>query len=256
MGTEVVLVDEVLRDDQEALAYIGGRANMTYTRDLAVVTPSGAVLAGMAIPGRQGDPAIVGRVCERLGIPVLAALEPGGVFEGGGATFFRGDTAIIGRCKRTNAAGLAALEGALRQAGIRRLVTVPVPPGEFHIDGMIVLIDTDLALVDPSALAYGPAQVKDLESGAVREQMMLDFLHAEDVEPIHVTPEDGWASVNFVMTAPRQIVGYEWAERVMSEVERRGGRAIGVRGRELRKGNGGPHCMTCPLERAAPAGGR
>ena len=51
------------------------------------------------------------------------------------------------------------------------------------------------------------------------------------------------------MTAPRQIVGYESAERVMNEVVKRGGKAIGIPGTELIKGNAGPHCMTCPLER-------
>jgi N-dimethylarginine dimethylaminohydrolase len=253
MGSEVLLINEILKDDAETLSYIQQRANMTYTRDLAIVTPGGAVLAGMAIPGRQGDPAIVGRVCDRLGIPILEQLEPQGVFEGGGATYFRGDTAIVGHCLRTNPHGLAKVEDAMRRAGLRRLITLPVPPGEFHIDGILVLIDQDLAIVDPVALAYAPARIKDLTTGATYEQMMLDFLHAEDVEPIHISPADGWACVNFVMTAPRQIVGYEWAERVMSEVEKRGGKAIGVRGDELRKGNGGPHCMTCPLERSAPS---
>lgn len=249
LGTQVVLLEDVLQDDAEALAYIGRRANMTYTRDLAVVTPHGAILAGMAIPGRQGDPAIVGRAFERLGIPLLEALEPEGAFEGGGATFFRGDTAFIGRCKRTNASGLARVEDAMRRAGMRRLVTIPVWPQDFHIDGMLVFVDTDLAIVDPAALAYGPALIKDLVTGEAREQHTIDFLHSQDVETIQVQPEDGWACVNVVMTAPRTIVGYEWAERVLNEVERRGGRAIGVRGDELRKGNGGPHCMTCPLTR-------
>lgn len=249
LGSEVVLLGEVLRDDQAALDYIGRRANMTYTRDLAVVMPAGAMLAGMAIAGRQGDPAIIGKVCERLGIPVIGQLEPAGIFEGGGATFLRGDTIIVGRCKRTNPHGLAMVEACARQSGIRRMVTIPVPTYDFHIDGQIVLIDQDLAIIDPRGLSFGPAEIKDLETGATYEQMMLDFLHKEDIETIDVGPEDGWASVNFVMAAPRQIVGYEWAERVMNEVERRGGRAIGVRGDELRKGNGGPHCMTCPLER-------
>jgi N-dimethylarginine dimethylaminohydrolase len=250
MGTEVVLVNEVLRDDPEALAYIGRRANMTYTRDLSVMTPGGMLLLGMALDGRKGDPAIIGRVCERLGIPVVAALEPDGLLEGGGITYFRGDTVIVGRCDRTNLAGLDRTERVMRAAGLRRMVTIPCAPGTVHIDGMLVLIDQDLALADPVGLSYAPAIIKDLETGAVREQMTMDFLAAEDVEPILIDEAvDGWAAANFVMTAPRQIIGYEWAERVMSAVERRGGRAIGVRGDELRKGNGGPHCMTCALER-------
>jgi N-dimethylarginine dimethylaminohydrolase len=249
MGTEVLLIGDILKNDPQALAYMQQRANMTYTRDLAVIMPTGAMLAGMAIPGRQGDPAIVGKVCAQLGIPVIAQLEPGGIFEGGGATFMRGDTIFVGRCKRTNPHGLAMVENCARQAGIRRMVTIPVHPIDFHIDGMLVMVDHDLAIVDPLALAYAPAEIKDLTTGTIYQQGVIDFLHAEAIETIEVAPGDGWACVNVVMTAPRQIVGYEWAERVLNEVEKRGGKAIGVRGNELRKGNGGPHCMTCPLER-------
>jgi arginine deiminase len=250
MGTEVVLVNEVLKDDPEALSYIRRRANMTYTRDLSVLTPNGVLLLGMAIDGRKGDPAIIGRVCERLGIPVAGALEPQGLLEGGGITYFRGDTVIVGRCDRANPEGLAITERVMRDAGLRRMVTIPCYPGTVHIDGMLVFIDQDLALVDPKGLDCAPAIIKDLETGEVREQMTMDFLAAEDVEPLVIDESiDGWAAANFVMTAPRQIIGYEWAERVMNEVERRGGKAIGVRGNELRKGNGGPHCMTCALER-------
>lgn len=249
MGTEVILVGDVLKNDADALEYISRRANMVYTRDLAVVTPGGAVLCGMAIDGRKGDPDILGKVFARLGVPVVARLEPDGVLEGGGITFFRGDTAVVGKCWRSNAAGLSKFEDAIKQGGIRRLVTVPVPPDQFHIDGQLVFIDSDLAIIDAPVLDYAPATIKDLQTGETRQQYMTDFLAKENVETIGVEPGDGWAAVNFVMTAPRQIVGYDWATRVMSEVERRGGKAVGVSGVELRKGNGGPHCMTCPLER-------
>ncbi|NLE43610.1 MAG: hypothetical protein GX620_02715 [Chloroflexi bacterium] len=251
MGAEVLLVNEILKDDPEATAYIANRANMTYTRDLAIVTPRGGVLLGMAIDGRKGDPAMIGRVFDRLGIPRLGELEPDGLLEGGGITYFRGDSVIVGRCDRTNPVGLQRFETYVRQAGLRRMITIPCHPGTIHIDGFLVFIDEDLAIIDPSQLDFAPAIIKDLETGQIREQMMMDFLAAEDVDTIVISEEDGWAAANFVMTAPRQIVGYEWAERVMNEVERRGGKAVGAPGKELRKGNGGPHCMTCALERGA-----
>ncbi len=249
MGTEVILVGDVLKDDADALEYISHRANMTYTRDMSVVTPAGAVLCGMAIDGRKGDPSIIGKVFARLGVPVVAQLEPDGVLEGGGITFFRGDTAVVGQCWRSNAAGFAKFEAAIKLGGIRRLISVPVPPDQFHIDGQLVFVDSDLAIIDAPVLDFAPATIKDLRTGQTRQQYMTDFLAQENVEVIGVEPGDGWAAVNFVMTKPRQIVGYNWATRVMSEVEKRGGKAIGVSGVELRKGNGGPHCMNCPLER-------
>ena len=137
----------------------------------------------------------------------------------------------------------------MRQAGLKRLVIIPCYPGTIHIDGLLVFIDENLAIVDPRYLDFAPAIIKDLETGETKEQMLLEFLESEDVDTITISDADGPAAANFVMTAPRQIVGYEWAERVMNEVERRGGRAIGVPGRELVTGNAGPHCMTCPLER-------
>jgi arginine deiminase len=137
----------------------------------------------------------------------------------------------------------------MKEAGLKRMITIPCHPGSIHIDGFLVFIDQDLAIADPSKLDYAPAIIKDLETGDVREQMMMDFLAGEGVDLIIIGEEDGWGAANFVMTAPRQIVGYDWAERVMNEVEKRGGKAIGVPGKELFKGNGGPHCMTCALER-------
>ena len=249
MGAEVLLVNELLAADDEAMAYISRRANMVYTRDLAVMTPAGGILLGMALDSRKGDPAIIGRVWEKLGVPLLGALEPDGLLEGGGVTYFRGDTVIAGRCDRTNEIGLQRFEAMMKQAGMKRMVTIPCYPGTIHVDGFFVLIDQDLAIVHPPSLDYGPAIIKDLATGETREQMMMDFLAAEGVDLIVIDESDGPAAANFVMTGPRQIVGYEWAERVMSEVERRGGRAIGVPGRELIKGNAGPHCMTCPIER-------
>jgi N-dimethylarginine dimethylaminohydrolase len=248
MGSEVILVNEVLKDDPEALRYISNRANMTYTRDLAVVSPKGGVLLGMKIDGRKGDPAMIGRVFDKLGIPILGQLEPDGLLEGGGISYFRGDTVVAGRCDRTNPVGMAKFEAYMKQAGLKYMVTLPCP-GAIHIDGFLVFIDKDLAIVDPKWLKKAPAIIKDLETGQVKEQWMMDYLKEKEVDLIIIGDEDGWAAANFVMTAPRQIVGYEWAEKVMTEVEKRGGKAIGVPGSELRKGNGGPHCMTCALER-------
>jgi len=249
MGTEVLLINEILKDDADAQAYIHKRANMMYTRDLGIVTPRGGVMLGMAMDGRKGDPAIMGKAWEKLGVPILGQLEPDGVLEGGGISYFRGDTVVVGRCDRTNPTGLRKFEGYMKQAGLKRMITIPCHPGTVHIDGFLAFIDQDLAIVNPSGLDYAPAIIKDLETGQVREQMMMDFLAAEGVDFITIGKEDGWGAVNFVMTAPRQIVGYEWAERVMNEVEKRGGKAIGIPGKELFKGNGGPHCLTCALER-------
>lgn len=249
MGTEVLFVNEILKDDLEAQTYIRNRANMTFTRDLSIITPIGGIMLGMEMDSRKGDPAIIGKVWHKLNIPTLGQLEPDGILEGGGISYFRGDTVIVGRCDRTNAIGLKKFENYMKQAGLKRMITIPCYPGTIHIDGFLVFIDRDLAIVDPAKLDYAPAIIKDLETGEVCQQMMMEFLAAEGVDFITIGEDDGWGAANFVMTAPRQIVGFDWAERVMNEVEKRNGKALGVSGKELLKGNGGPHCMTCALER-------
>ena len=55
-GVETVLLTDVLKSDDDAMSYIRHRPNMTYTRDLASVFNSGAVLMGPHLKGRWRDP--------------------------------------------------------------------------------------------------------------------------------------------------------------------------------------------------------
>ena len=51
-GVETLFLTDVLRSDPDALGYIAHRPNMTYTRDLAAVFRSGAVLMSPHLKGR------------------------------------------------------------------------------------------------------------------------------------------------------------------------------------------------------------
>lgn len=54
-GVEVLLLQDILKNDPDALAYIEHRPNVTYTRDLAAVFGRGAVLMGPYLKGRWWD---------------------------------------------------------------------------------------------------------------------------------------------------------------------------------------------------------
>ena len=54
---------------------------------------------------------------------------------------------------------------------------------------------------------------------------------------------------NVVATAPREIISYEGASRTHAALKAAGLRVETFNGRELWRGNGGPHCLTLPLER-------
>ena len=95
-GAEVVLLTDVLKNEPDALAYISRRPNICYTRDMAVVTDGGAILLSMAIRGRKVDPWVIGLAMEKLGIPVLGAIEAPGLLEGGGVAWLAASTDSVG----------------------------------------------------------------------------------------------------------------------------------------------------------------
>lgn len=248
-GVDVVLLTDVLADDPEALAYIGRRPNVTYTRDLAVVTDGGAVLMRMAQRGRQGDQWVIERALGRLGVPVLGRIEPPGLIEGGGIQFLDQRTAIVSLCDRANEVAVRQLVDLLVGQYLDELIMVPLPEGEIHIDGLLMVIDCDLAIAHlPSLDLYPSVIFRDGRSP--RYVWLPEELSRRGVEFIEVSYEEAErADVNFISVGPRRAIGYEWATRVAGEIERRGGQTWGIPGTELIKGNAGPHCMTCPILR-------
>lgn len=154
IGVEVLLLTDVLADDRESLSYIARRPNMTYTRDLATVLPSGAVLMGPHLIGRRGDEGILGRAFKRLGIAVLGHIEPPGFLEGGGVTILGTDTIVASLCDRANRDGTAQLRQLTLGRDFRFFLEVPLPPGHIHIDGLFMVLDEDLCVIHEETLAH------------------------------------------------------------------------------------------------------
>ena len=128
-GVEPLLVADVLSSDRDALSYMARRPNMTYTRDLAVVLATGAVLMSPWQKGRQGDQEMMARAFRRLGIPILAAIEAPGYLEGGGVTMIGDDTLVASLCDRATPQGLRTLREAGFGAGATYSSRCPSPPG-------------------------------------------------------------------------------------------------------------------------------
>ena len=112
-----------------------------------------------------------------------------------------------------------------------------------------MLIDDNLALAYTPYLALHPSVVFRLDKKP-EYVWFPDFLEARGVDIIEADlTERNSLCLNFVAVTPRQVLGFDWATRMADEITRRGGGATTVPGAELHKGNGGPHCMTCPLWR-------
>ena len=248
-GTEVLLVADILASDADAIAYMARRPNMTYTRDLAVVLQTGAVLMGPWQKGRQGDQAMMARAFRRLGVPILAAIEAPGFLEGGGVTMIGEDTVVASLCDRATPQGLRTLRDTAFAAGSPYFLEVPLPHGHIHIDGIFMVLDERLCLVCEDSLAVFPCRLYERGKPAARHVMFLEYLDERGFTRIPITYAERRAGhLNVVVTErSRRAIGFESADRIASQMADRGWRLDTFPSEELFMGKGGAHCMTCPL---------
>jgi len=249
-GVETLLLSDILKEDDDAIGYMARRPNMTYTRDLAVVFPRGAVLMSPHLKGRWGDQVMMRRAFDRLGIPILGAVEPPGFLEGGGVTFIGDDIAVASLCDRANETGTRMLRELVLGKDVKYFLEVPLPFGHIHIDGIFMVLDRDLALVYPESFRVFPCRLYEDGRPGVRHVMFEELLKKKGLRTITLTSaERKGGHLNVVVTKRSQTaVGFESATRIGSEMARSGWHLATFPAEELFKGNGGAHCMTCPLE--------
>ncbi|MBI3845521.1 MAG: hypothetical protein HY292_12875 [Planctomycetes bacterium] len=249
-GVEVVFLEEVLAGDADSLATIRRRPNLTYVRDLAAVFSKGAVLMGPHLKGRWGDQLIVGRALRRLGIPILGAIEAPGFLEGGGVTRIGDDTVVASLCDRANECGTRALRDLVLGREAKFFLEVPLPYGHIHIDGLFMVLDEKLCLIHEAPFRVFPCRLWEAGVSEPRHVMFEEFLDARGFRRIPITEIESRAGhLNVVVTRrSKSAVGFEAAaSRVGNEMKKLGMQLSGFPADELILGNGGPHCMTCPL---------
>ena len=248
-GVETLLLRDILKDDDDALAYMDHRPNMTYTRDLAVVFSRGAVLMGPHLKGRWGDQWMMARAFKRLGVPILGAVEQPGFLEGGGVTLIGDDTAVAALCDRANETGTRALRQLILGKDVKYFLEVPLPFGNIHIDGTFMVLDEKLCLLCPDFFEVFPCRFYEAGNSNPQHIMFKDYLDKRGFTFILASTEERWAAhLNTVVTKrSHKAVGFQQAQRIASEMKGHGWQLDTFPSDELFMGNGGAHCMTCPL---------
>lgn len=248
-GVETLLLREVLAADDDAVRYIDHRPNMTYTRDLAAVFRRGAVLMGPHLKGRWGDQAMMGRAFTRLGVPILGGIEPPGFLEGGGVTLIGDDTAVASLCDRANQEGTRALRELVLGKDVKYFLEVPLPFGHIHIDGVFMVLDERLALIHEDTFRVFPCRLFEAGRAEPRHVLFPEFLAARGFTCIPITEDERLGGhLNVVITErSRRAIGFAQAARVATAMAGHGFAVATFPAEELFKGNGGAHCMTCPL---------
>jgi N-dimethylarginine dimethylaminohydrolase len=226
-GAEVVVGTSPSPDDPDAI----------YTYDPVLMTDGGAILLRPGKVGRRGEPALAAADLEAAGVPVVAALDGPAIAEGGDLTWLDATTLLAGVGYRTNTAGVAALRVLLPDVTVVAfdLPHLAGPTACTHLLSFLSFLDVDLAV---ASLPHLPVR-------------LVELLGERDVRLVEV-PEEEFDSMgpNVLALAPRRALALEGNPITRRRLEDAGVEVRTYVGEEIsRKGDGGPTCLTKPLER-------
>jgi dimethylargininase len=228
-GVEVVLGSTPVPGDPDAI----------YAYDPLLLTDDGVVLLRPGKGGRRAEPEALALDLAHLGLPIIAGLAEPATAEGGDMFFLDRHTLLVGVGYRTNAEAVHQLTSILATHGVDvhafDLPHLRGPSECLHLMSFISLLAPDLAV------AYLPLM-------PVR---LVQLLLERGVGLIEV-PEDEFGSMgpNVLALAPRLALALEGNPETRRRMEAAGVEVRTYRGDEIsRKGDGGPTCLTRPLDR-------
>ena len=215
----------------------GLTADSIYVRDATLVSPRGLVACAMGKEQRQPEAAANLEALSRS-LPVAGRVGSGGSIEGGDAVWLDDNTFVVGHGYRTNSAGIMqmkALLGPSVNVEVAQLPHYKGPADVFHLMSVLSPLDRDLALV------YSPLMPVPLRQ----------FLLERGITLVEV-PDEEFASMacNVLALEPRHVLMLTGNDGTRKRLEAAGCQVELYEGRNIsRLGEGGPTCLTRPLER-------
>lgn len=222
-GVEVVFLDSVEADGIKSV----------YTRDSSFAVRGGAIVTRLARSIRRGEEAHVTRTLARLGMPILRTLHATAMAEGGSFAWLNSKTAAIARSICVNDEGCDQIEQVLNALGVE-LLRIDMPGYDIHIDGLLTMIDVDVAIVDPNYLPYSFLQ-KLVDMG-IRTVEICEQDDPWIINCLAVSPG--------LVIMPRGISTQTAAALAGLDIE-----VIEIDYDKVQLNGGGIHCSTCPLVR-------
>lgn len=221
-------------DDAPALT-----ADAIYVRDAAIPSPRGMILCNMGKPERRGEPAIHGKAFEAAGMKVLGAIEGDGYLEGGDFIWLDERTCAVAEGYRTNPEGIRQLKALLGDGVHVEVVPLPHylgPSDVFHLMSIISPLDADLALV------HSPLMPVRFRNWLLERGMRLVEVAEEEFTNL---------GCNVLALGPSRCLMASGCPETAARLRSAGCEVLTYPADEIsRKGEGGPTCLTRPIERA------
>lgn len=210
-----------------------GNLDSIYVYDPVLVTPQGAILLQPGKLGRRGEPdALAGD----LPLPVLGRLEGDELAEGGDTVWLDERTLLAGHTYRTNAAGIDALRRLLPTVDV---LAFHLP--HFHGRSEVLHLRSLLNPIAPKvAVGYLPLMPVPL----------IELLEARGIQIVEVPDEEFETMGPNVLGLPGGRALALAGNRVTKQrLEDAGVEVVEYAGEEIsRKGDGGPTCLTLPVD--------
>ena len=132
---------------------------------------------------------------------------------------------------------------------VRCFLEVPLPQGHIHIDGDFMVLDEQLCLIHEPTFRDVVCRLFEAGRGEPRHVSFFEVLDARGFSRIAITETERLGGhLNVVVTQRgRTAVAPGHATRLVAELEQRGWRVSTFPSAEMAAGNGGVHCMTCPV---------
>ncbi len=228
VGAEVLIGETEVPDDPDAI----------YAYDPTLPTDRGLILLRSGKPGRRAEPAAVAADLATAGLAVAGTLNDDETADGGDMFWLDERTLLVGRGFRTNDAGIERIQRTLGPDVDVLSFDLPVfrgPGSCLHLMSFISPLDRDLAVVFRPMLPVRLLEILD-ERGIV----LVDV------------PEEEFDSqgANVLALGPRVALALEGNPETRRRMEAAGVDVRTYEGNEIsRKGDGGPTCLTRPLER-------
>jgi len=227
-GAEVVVGETAVPGDPDAI----------YAYDPTLPTDRGVITLRPGKSGRRDEPAALTLDLTGAGLGLLGTLTPPATAEGGDMFWLDHRTLLVGRGYRTNDDGIEQTRTFLGD-GID-VIAFDLPHAEgpeacLHLMSFISPLDHDLAVV------YLPMM-------PVR---LVELLRERGVGLVEVPDEEfDTQGPNVLALAPRVALALEGNPETRRRMEAAGVDVRTFAGSEIsRKGNGGPTCLTRPLDR-------